>query len=274
VRFVIFHPSNVSDALRSSIWLALTLVACGGNPYWIGEIIDVPDTGAPSGSGGSLVSSGTGTNGGQGGSGGAAGLDSDGGGEGTPDAGLTDSPADLGSRPETGTVCEPGQCKRVFLSSSAPPSAGKLGGASAVDTFCQSAADAKQLGGTWRAWISDGNTTPTARFTHATVPYRLLDGTTVASGWSMLVGSSFGGGSLAHAIDVFEDGTAASAAVEVWTGTWTDGDWWGPDCNRWMDDTAGFSANVGLSNSSARGWTSANTQLCNHTDLHVYCFEQ
>jgi hypothetical protein len=41
-----------------------------------------------------------------------------------------------------------------------------------------------------------------------------------------------------------------------------------------MDDTAGVSANVGLSNSSGRGWTSANTQLCNHTDLHVYCFEQ
>jgi hypothetical protein len=268
------HPSEVPHALRSSIWLAVTLVACGRNPYWIGEIVDVPDTGITGGSGGSLVSSGTGTNGGggQGGSGGAAGSPvGSGGGGGTPDAGLTDSPVDSGSRPETGTVCQPGQCKRVFLSSSAPPSAGKLGGASAVDTFCQSAADAKQLGGTWRAWLSDGSTTPTTRFTRANVPYRLLDGTTVASSWTMLAG---GFGSLAHAIDVFEDGTTASAAVEVWTGTWTDGDWWGPDCNRWTDDTAGSSANVGLSNSTARGWTSANTQLCNHTDLHVYCFEQ
>jgi hypothetical protein len=31
------HPSNVPDALRSWIWLAVTLVACGRNPYWIGE---------------------------------------------------------------------------------------------------------------------------------------------------------------------------------------------------------------------------------------------
>jgi len=267
--------------MRSWIWLAVTLVGCGRNQYWIGEIVDVPGTGndgsfeasitgATGGSGGSVVSTVTGTNGGQGGSGGGTSLDSGGGG-GAPDAG---SPADSGSRADTGTVCQPGQCKRVFLSSSAPPSAGRLGSPSAVDTFCQSAADAKQLGGTWRAWLSDRTTSPKARFTLANVPYRLLDGTTVASSWSTLVGGAFGG-SLAHAINVFEDGTTAPAAVEVWTGTWTDGDWYGSsDCNSWADGTAAFFANVGRSDSTSRGWTAANAQFCNHTDLHVYCFEQ
>src|SRR5262249_60032996 len=101
-----------------------------------------------------------------------------------------------------GAVCAPGTCKRVFVSSGVPAPSGKLGGVTAADTFCQTTADGKRLGGTWKAWISDTTSSPSTRFTQATVPYRLLDGSTIANNWMALVS-----GTLQHSINIQEDGT-------------------------------------------------------------------
>jgi len=45
-----------------------------------------------------------------------------------------------------------------------------MGGAAGADAHCQTVADAKALGGTWVAWVADGQTSPRSRIT-ATGPW-------------------------------------------------------------------------------------------------------
>jgi hypothetical protein len=169
-------------------------------------------------------------------------------------------------------VCAPGACKRVFLSSQSPAPAGKLGGIAGGDAFCQSTANAHQLGGAWKAWLSDATSSPSARFVRATVPYRLLDGSLVANDWTALTS-----GTLAHAINVFEDGTTVEAGTsfEVWTGTSAAGVYSSYSCSNWMNDTATAPTGiVGVSDLTTAGWTIVYQQFCNRTTLRLYCFEQ
>jgi len=211
--------------------------------------------GGSTGSGGGAGAGGGGASGGSGGSGGAAGAD----------AGSKDAPT------ETGGVCATGACKRVFVSSSSPAATGAFGGLAAADAFCQSAANTKQLGGSWKAWLSTSSTSASSRLLHATVPYRLLDGATVAANW---VGLTSGG--LSHAINVTEAGVVlpSGTILEVWTGTTTAGAYSGDTCNGWTDGSATPTAEVGLTSESGAGWTAKYRQFCDRTNIRLYCFEQ
>ena len=105
-------------------------------------------------------------------------------------------------------ICLLGACvpaRRVFISST-EHNADSLG-ALAGDNICQNLADLAQLQGIWMAWVSDSITSPSTRFTKATVPYSLLDGTVVASDWTALAR-----GNLAHSIDQDEHGTRLSSS--------------------------------------------------------------
>jgi hypothetical protein len=55
------------------------------------------------------------------------------------------------------------------------------------------------------AWLSDSTGSSSTRFTRATVPYKLVNGSTVASNWTALTS-----GTLAHAMDLTETGADAS----------------------------------------------------------------
>jgi hypothetical protein len=211
--------------------------------------------GGSTGSGGSAGGGGGGASGGSGGSGGAAGAD----------AGSQDAP------PETGGVCATGACKRVFVSSSSPAATGAFGGLASADAFCQSAANTKQLGGSWKAWLSTSGTSASSRLLHATVPYRLLDGATVAANWAGLTS-----GGLSHAINVTEAGVVlpSGTILEVWTGTTTAGAYSGDTCNGWTDGSATPTAEVGLTSESGSGWTAKYRQFCDRTNIRLYCFEQ
>jgi hypothetical protein len=54
--------------------------------------------------------------------------------------------------------------KRVFVSSQ--NGNGNMGGLAGADATCQSEADAAQLTGTFKAWLSDSTASPATRFTH------------------------------------------------------------------------------------------------------------
>jgi hypothetical protein len=170
-----------------------------------------------------------------------------------------------------GSGCAPGTCKRVFLSSTEMPN-GALGSLATSDARCQVLADGRGLGGTWRAWLSDGNASPATRFTRATVPYRLVDGTVVANSFVGLAS-----GTLMHAIDMFETGVTLlpGAQVEVWTGTTTTGASAGATCGNWTNNSAGQpNGSVGVSDRTNGGWTQAYQQFCDRSHIHLYCFEQ
>jgi hypothetical protein len=233
---------------------------------------------AAAGSGGQDASDDGGTAGGSGGqsgatgSGGTSGAGGNSGGSDATvvDSGSNDAPLDESDASDASALCQGGVCKRVFVSANPLPSGGDLGGLMGADDFCQSTADTKLLGGTWKAWLSDGTISASARLTHATVPYVLLDGSRLGANWTALTS-----GTLAHAIDVSEDGTPHAATLEVWTGTTSAGAFSGRSCSAWTNNAPGSAtADVGLSNETNSDWTNAFQQYCDRLNVHLYCLEQ
>jgi hypothetical protein len=219
---------------------------------------------------GSAGSGGDAGGGGTGGTSGAGGADADNDGIVIVDSGA-DVPRDEPGSSDGGEWCQAGVCKRVFVSSQPPPTGGNLGGLAGADAFCQSAANSRQLGGTWKAWLSDAATSASARSTHATVPYVLLDGNIVAANWTALTS-----GTLAHPINVSEDGTIhTSDVLEVWTGSTLTGAYSGRSCTSWTSNAPGpNTADVGVSDQTNADWTNRYQQYCDRTTVRLYCFEQ
>jgi hypothetical protein len=146
---------------------------------------------------------------------------------------------------------------------------GALGGYAGADTTCQTLASAAMLGGTWMAWISDNDSSPSARFTQANVQYTLLDGTVVASNWAALTS-----GSLNHGIDEDENSyPVGGGTTEVWTATFVDGTLYEDGCSSFTMGVHGQTVNIGVSGPTDSTWTNDYDQFCDRTD-HVYCIEQ
>lgn len=208
--------------------------------------------------------------------GGRGGGTSDAGDAGTVDSSATvDGSIDAGScAPCTGvarSLCVSGACvvaQRVFLSSTG--STANLGGVTGANAKCQALADAAKLGGTWAAWLSTSSTDdPGSRFLHSSLPYRLLDGTTIANGWAELVS-----GTLRAPIQIDENGQKSSP-VEVWTGTGSNGGAFMVGCDGFTSGTAfGDATTVGVSDKKSFDWTNVYLQYCDRTEPRLYCFEQ
>ena len=157
---------------------------------------------------------------------------------------------------------------RVFVTST--PVLADFGGSLAGDTKCQTYADAAQLGGSWKAWISDEVSSPAARFLQSANPYFLLDGTMIATDWTDLTD-----GLLLHAIDVDENEIPVPLA-EVWTGTNTDGTVavGNSICFNWASIAVTDVADVGRTDVADAQWTAIFVQSCERNNVHLYCFEQ
>jgi hypothetical protein len=141
--------------------------------------------------------------------------------------------------------------------------------------MCQSIADSAGLGGSWMAWISDSQSSPSVRFTPAQVAYRLVDGTTVAADWTALTS-----GTLAHAID-HDEHAQPVINQEVWTATQSDGAHMtnmglltASDCQDFAWNANDMTtAAVGFTSRVDPGWTGIYQQFCYRT-ARLYCFEQ
>jgi len=159
--------------------------------------------------------------------------------------------------------------RRIFVTSKTMTP--DFGGLSQGDAICQNAAQGAGLGGTWMAWLSTGQTSAASRLEHATVPYKLVTGTTVASDWTVLTG-----GTLAHAIDRDETG-ALDATATVATGTTASGGSASGNCNGWTSKTSSFSEAAGETTAQATdsSWTDAFSYVCSGATLvSLYCVEQ
>jgi hypothetical protein len=183
--------------------------------------------------------------------------------EASVDASEQDASVAEAGRDASHPVCALGECKLVFVSSSAVTA--NEGSAVQFDALCETFAEARGLAGEWKAWVSDGTLTVSMRMAHADVRYRLLDGSLVAYDWYDLTS-----GTLRHAINVREDGTA-SPPVEVWTGTSAVGEA-SVTCSNWT--TIHGTAIVGQSDMVTYAWTYARQEYCDATSVHLYCFEQ
>lgn len=184
------------------------------------------------------------------------------------------------------SLATPTTSKRVFVTSTTYN--GNLGSLSGADSKCQARADAANLGGSWKAWLSDTNTTAAQRLTHSRGSYKLIDGAVVAHNWADLTD-----GSLVTAINLTElgsrisdDPTFCQPSDSVWTKTSETGsnDNTGKGgCNNWTSELAlrdvdnpneSSAGLVGKANRSSRGWTAWCGRASCSQFSRLYCFEQ
>jgi hypothetical protein len=171
------------------------------------------------------------------------------------DAGNSNPGADAGST----------SVKRVFITATTYP--GTFGSAGnslqKADWYCQTAATAQNLGGTWKAWLSSGSTNAIDRIAEAG-PWYLVDGTT------KVFNNKAGLATLPlHTINITEQGS--SSMNWAWTGTDVGGTASGADCGGWTGSSSpGLAGNPNHSDSR---WTHDLTRFCNDSS-GFYCFEQ
>jgi hypothetical protein len=168
-------------------------------------------------------------------------------------------------------ACGAGGPCHVFLSSIRFN--GALGGLSGADAKCQKLADSAGLAGTYKAWLSDNSSSPISRFVPSSGPYRLVNGTTVATSFADLTD-----GALLAPIDVTETGGRVDDTFQTWTRTKSDGS--GDksdnhDCVNWTANTnANFGGCIGNVARSDAGWTDSFGGFPCNARLHLYCFQQ
>jgi hypothetical protein len=169
------------------------------------------------------------------------------------------------------TVCSTGRARVFVTQTTYGPDFGGAGGA---NQRCQSSADARGLGGTWRAWLSDSGKSAAQRIYHATGAYVMLDGTVVASSFAALTS-----GSLAHAIDRSEANVRVNDGnTEVWTGFDVLGSVGNGFCSGTSGDWSSSSSSaptpiVGHLDATDATWSAAYLQVCDRTNVRLYCFE-
>jgi hypothetical protein len=168
-------------------------------------------------------------------------------------------------------LCGAGGSCRAFLTST--EHTGNLGGLAGADAQCQERAEAADLPGTYKAWLSDSTESPATRFTRSSGPYQLLNGTTIATNWDDLTD-----GTLAAAIGLTETGSLIHDGA-AWTNTDPDGT---PasateHCTDWSAIGGGTQGIVGLTGlttePATETWTNAGQGQCSLT-THLYCFQQ
>lgn len=161
----------------------------------------------------------------------------------------------------------PVSAKRVFVTSTNYN--GNLGGLSGADAKCQIQATAANLGGNWKAWLSDSTGSPSTRFTKSTLSYKNLNGGLIANNWDDLVD-----GSIQNPIAWTE--TKTVHAGWVWTNTSPTGTASSLDnCSNWSSAQTGFTSWIGNGNIIPPGsrWTQDSGLDC-WQSTRLYCFEQ
>jgi hypothetical protein len=161
--------------------------------------------------------------------------------------------------------------KVVFVTSAFySGSLGSLGGVTAGDNLCMAAAatEPTQLTGTFQAWLSDDNGSPSTSFAQSPVPYVRLDGTVVAFDWAHLISA------LSAPIDVTETGSTLTTGSCVWTGTKYDGtSVLGDNCANWTSAAPSSSVVAGSPTSMDALWSLGCAVTC-ADGSHLYCFQQ
>ena len=174
-------------------------------------------------------------------------------------------------------VCIMGCQRTVFVTESVHT--GDLGGLEGADAICQAEADAAGLAGTFLAWLSDSSESPFARFKHYNAmleplyPYKLVDGTLIASGWTDLTD-----GTVNHMIYVTATGTPPNGLLLAWTNTMPLGQPFNvllnpvlDSCSDWTDSwKSGWGGQLKEDDSN---WTITGQVDCGAA-AHLYCFQQ
>jgi cysteine-rich repeat protein len=171
-----------------------------------------------------------------------------------------------------------GQCELEFrlVFATSTTHDGDLGGLDGADAICQTRADAANLSGTYMAWISTDQGSPSSRFVQSTVPYHTPDGIKVVDSWADLID-----GTLDNPINRTESGGASVNAVAqcgatnrtARTGTTNDGMPTVDTCNNFASNSNADSGTIGRTTGSNATWSDGCTAGCDEAAA-IYCFQQ
>ena len=170
------------------------------------------------------------------------------------------------------TSCDvPGGSCTVFVTSQVFNS--DLGGLEGADQKCQDLADAAELDGIFKAWLSDSTTDARDRLTQASVPYVLVDGLLVAMDFVDLTD-----GVLENQILV--DETGAIRRSSVYTSTEQDGVGVSVEASYYCGDWQSvgpvplvFAFGINFDDNNPGDWTFNASSGCVN-EQRLYCFEQ
>jgi hypothetical protein len=172
-----------------------------------------------------------------------------------------------------GPACGGETSKCVFVTSSSHQ--GDFGGLDGGDAICNARASEAGLPGTYVAWLStqgDGNSAAD-RLNHAAVPYKLVNGETVADDYNDLVTCDVNAANcLQHPIDLTETGSGPVVA-NAWTGTlvFPVVEATFDNCLEWQDTRA--ISTVGATPLTNIGWSMTGLAGCVEFN-RFYCFQQ
>jgi len=158
--------------------------------------------------------------------------------------------------------------KVVFVTSEAYD--GALGGLPGADDQCNTLAMEAGLAnaGSFLAWLSADDKSPSSRMVHHDVPYLLLDGKTIiAASWTDLTD-----GALDNPITIDELGMVASD-TSVWTGTSAAGEAASPSCKGWTSPKKGDPGLRGTLGAVDKNWSDAAATSCGYA-ARLICVEQ
>jgi hypothetical protein len=156
-----------------------------------------------------------------------------------------------------------GAGKRFFVT--ATTYSGNLGGLAGADAKCNTAALGAALGGTWKAWLSDGSNNAVDRINEVG-PWFDVHGTKVFNNKANLATIP-----LAQ-LDFTEQGNQVLSTTSVWTGTASGGTKASLSCMGWSSSFGGDYGHYGSINSTS-GWTDSFDGTCD-TVRRLYCIEQ
>lgn len=161
--------------------------------------------------------------------------------------------------------------RTVFVTSTLQK--GGFGGLTGADQICNDLATAASLpgAGSYLAWLSDSEESPSTRFVQETIPYQRLDGAVIASGWDELTGGTI---RVPINLDQNGDGIPEGEEIQVWTHTGADGVA-APhnDCNNWTDSQSTCNW-VGRTTEVGGSWTAVTNAVSCDFERRLYCFQQ
>ncbi len=162
--------------------------------------------------------------------------------------------------------------KTVFVTSASYKS--NMGGLTGADANCQAEADRPESivpSGAYMAWLSDGINSPDTRFTKASDPYVLPDGTVVAENYTDLTD-----GSIMREINM--DSTGAPVGWQMfWSSTNSDGtssqDFLTCVGWTWTDTSTYSHAMLGHTGKKSNLWSHYVREKC-RPSYRLVCFQQ
>lgn len=163
---------------------------------------------------------------------------------------------------------------RVFVSSLV--SEADFGSVAAADAICVSLATTAGLGGSWKAWLSDGSTDAISHIADRAPWYTPDESTVVVQDYADL---STSGATIN--INKDENGATVTAGAAVWTATSATGLKTAPyHCSNWTSNGdsggVGDSTWVGEVGGAGAAWTYGQASDCGQSfgTARIYCFEQ